>query len=63
MALSSQQIIDVGKIGQGVNCCRYLICGVNGFECAKATSLKDAIDVRVNQMNAKSDNCGGVKNE
>ena len=39
------------------------VCGSNGFECAKTTSLKDAIDARVNQMNAKSDNCGGVKNE
>ena len=63
MSLSPQQIIDVCKMGQGVDCCRYLICGGNGFECAKTTSLKDIIDTRVNQMNAKSDNCGGVKNE
>ena len=63
MALSSQQIIDVCKIGQGADCCRYLICDDNGFECAKTTSLKNAIDTRMNQMNAKSDNCGGVKNE
>ena len=63
MALSPQQIIDVCKMGQGADCCRYLICSGNGFECAKTTSLKDIIDTRVNQMNAKSDNCGGVKNE
>lgn len=63
MTLLPQQIIDVCKMGQGVDCCRYLICGGNGFECTKTTSLKDIIDTRVNQMNAKSDNCGGVKNE
>ena len=63
MALSPQQIIDVSKMSQGVDCCRYLIKSGNGFECAKTTSLKDIIDTRVNQMNAKSDNCGGVKNE
>ena len=63
MAMSPQQIIDVCKMGQGADCCRYLICSGNGFECAKTTSLKDAIDTRMNQMNAKSDNCGGVKNE
>lgn len=63
MSLSPQQIIDVCKMDKGTDCCRYLICGGNGFECAKMTSLKDAIDARINQMNAKSDNCGGVKNE
>ena len=63
MALSPQQIIDVYKMGQGADCCRYLICGDNGFECVKTTSLKDAIDARMNQMSAKSDNCRGIKNE
>lgn len=49
---------NVCKIGRGADCCKYLTVGSNGFECAKLTSLKLAIDRRDN-MNAKSDNCEG----
>ena len=53
---------DTCLIGQGVDCCRYIACGVNGFECAKHDeSLKDALDANVTLMTAKSDNCNGLK--
>jgi hypothetical protein len=50
----------VCKIGQGSECCRYLTCGAQGFNCEKHTSLAWTIDGRVDQMTAKGDNCGGV---
>lgn len=52
-------IKSVCKIGQREKCCRYLIMGQDGFECAKETSLKTTIDLRVNTMNAQGDNCVG----
>ena len=47
------------KLGQGSNCCRYLILGSEGFECAKLTSLKATLDARGDTMNAQGDNCRG----
>lgn len=61
MALSMEHIKDVCKIGQGQDCCRYLVCGPNGFECHKVGSLKGAIDSRALYMTAKGSNCKGVK--
>lgn len=53
-------IFDVCKIGQDEKCCRYLVAGSGGFECAKdEIGLKNTIDLRVETMNAKSDNCVG----
>lgn len=52
-------IMTVCKIGQGAACCRYLTCGAGGFECGKLNGLKQAIDIRVATMTAKSDNCEG----
>ena len=54
---------EVCKIGQQGECCRYLIGGPNGFECAKLNpGLAVAIDSRVEQMNAQGDNCEGKAN-
>ena len=60
-------IIDVDytketcKIGQGDECCAFLVMGANGFECAKGTSTQNAIELRLAEgaMNAKGDNCDG----
>lgn len=50
------------KIGLGNTCCRYLVAGPSGFECAKFTSLKSLLDGRVdsNTINAQGDNCEGL---
>jgi len=61
-------IKKVCKIGQGSNCCRYLIAGEMGFECAKLNpDLKALMDTRVKaEINiAKGDNCSGkfLKND
>ena len=56
---------DVCKIGQGNDCCRYLVMAPTGFECAKLDlSLKLTLDqrVRIGSMNAKGDNCPGQVN-
>jgi hypothetical protein len=54
-------IKDTCKIGQGHDCCRYLIMGSKGFECAKVTILKAHLDERVRQESivARGDNCEG----
>lgn len=47
--------------GAGSSCCRYLVAGPQGFECAKHTVHKQTLDFRVAQgtMNAQGDNCPG----
>jgi len=51
------KVKDICRIGQGEECCRYLVCGSDGFECGKLNhSIKAAIDKR-NDMVAKADNC------
>jgi hypothetical protein len=52
------------KLGQGEECCAYLVCGANGFECAKNYPVfKETIGERVRNgmMNAKGDHCDGYK--
>lgn len=53
-------IKEICKIGQGNECCRYLIIG-NGFECAKGTDLQQHLDLRVKTLSitARGDNCNG----
>lgn len=52
---------NVCKIGQGADCCKYMVVGGDGFGCAKDKGnegFKHAIDSRTD-MNAKGDNCEG----
>ena len=52
---------NVCKMGQRNECCRYLTIGSGGFECAKHTSLKSVLDIRVatETIVARGDNCEG----
>lgn len=61
----NKNVQDVCKIGQGYDCCRYLMVGTNGFECAKNTGLKVVLDNRVERktITARGDNCPGLKME
>ena len=34
------------RLGQGPETCRYLVCGPDGWECGKDTSLQSMIDAR-----------------
>lgn len=60
----TSHVKDVCKIGQGHDCCRYLVMGTKGFECAKLQlSLRHTIDGRVHKMSAQADNCEGKDQE
>lgn len=56
-------VTDVCKIGQGNDCCRYLVAGVAGFQCVKLTSMKSVLDARGTTMTAQGDNCEGKQQE
>lgn len=61
---TEQHVREVCKIGKREECCRYLLIGKGGWECAKITpELKALLDEeeRIAQMSAKSDNCEGKK--
>lgn len=64
--MTSPPIIDkehlpVCKMGQGHDCCRYLVVSTD-FACAKMTTLKATIDARAaaGTMTARGDNCPGL---
>ena len=57
----NEHIKNVCKIGQGHECCRYLVMGGRGFECVKHTALATTLDLRVETETivARGDNCDG----
>lgn len=56
----TEHVKSVCRIGQGAQCCRYLLMGQNGFECGKQDEvMRRTIDARVIGFTAKSDNCEG----
>ena len=57
-AVIDQEHLPTCKMGQGAECCRYLVFA-SGFACAKLTPLKFSIDARGDSMNARGDNCPG----
>ena len=61
MKISKIHLNQVCKIGQGNECCRYIIAGSQGIGCAKHTELNKVIDAKVNagEMTAQGDNCAG----
>lgn len=60
-ALDMDTVRNICKIGKRADCCRYLVSGGRGFECAKLTPLKGLLDTRVatETMHARGDNCEG----
>jgi len=56
-------VTDTCKAGQGHQCCRYLILGGTGFECAKLTSMRPTLDNKGDNMTARDDNCEGLVNK
>jgi len=65
MAELNEHVKQVCKIGQGHQCCRYLVMGARGFECAKHTELAVLLDTRVmaETITARGDNCEGKTRE
>lgn len=55
-------VIYTCKIGQGSECCKYLMCGSKGFECMKLDiNNKKMVDEHwlSNPHVAQGDNCEG----
>lgn len=63
MALTSIHVNDVCRLGQGTDCCRYLLLGRDGWECGKLTPIAASIDLQVldGHMKSAGDNCDGIK--
>ena len=61
--MDKEKAINICKMGQGHDCCRYLGAGMKGLECLKLTELKHFLDNRVLEgtINARGDNCEGEK--
>ncbi len=59
--IESKHAKEICKVGQGEECCAFLMMGANGFECAKGTRAHAIINLRLAEgtMNAKGDNCDG----
>ncbi len=57
---NQQRVEKVCVPGSGAKTCRYLTMGGSGWDCAKTSSLRRALDERASEMNAKGDNCGGL---
>lgn len=60
--LEDEIIKETCLMGRHDKCCRYLVAGPNGFECAKLNpTLKWQIDQRAKRFIAKGDNCEGIE--
>lgn len=60
--LTMEAVDTVCKIGKGAACCRYLVAGSEGFECAKfEQSVRLVLDNRAaaGTITARGDNCEG----
>jgi hypothetical protein len=62
MGMAKEYTINKCKMGQGNDCCRYLTCSPDGFECEKHSLMSDYLDKRAseNRMVAQADNCPGM---
>lgn len=60
-AISSDYVRDTCRLGEGEDCCAYLMMGSGGFECAKDNGFADAIRARLEdgQLGAQGDHCEG----
>ena len=60
MEITKEHLMKVCKIGQGNDCCRYVLVDPKGILCGKDDpGLKATLDSRVEKMTAKGDNCEG----
>lgn len=55
--------LPVCKMGQGHDCCRYIVMGPDGFSCVKKTTMRYTLDARGDAMTARADNCDGLPKE
>ena len=61
MIIPDDTLMEVCKMGQGNNCCRYIVVDPDeGIVCAKGTALQPTLDANVSSMHAQGDNCDGL---
>ncbi|NKK88739.1 hypothetical protein GFL80_31825 [Rhizobium leguminosarum bv. viciae] len=64
--IPADRIEAVCKIGQGAACCRFMVGGARGIECAKHDpELFEQINRRVafGSFSAQGDNCEGLRHD
>ena len=59
--IDDKYLNEICKMGQGKDCCAYLIVAPAGIKCAKGTEFESMIRGRIHKMVAQSDNCEGWK--
>lgn len=62
--LDIEHVRSLCKIGEGAACCSFLVCGPNGFECAKDPVNQGILPLLTQRreqkaMVALADNCSG----
>lgn len=62
LVIQKLYVKETCKLGQGSDCCAYLVMGTEGFECVKGTTLAYQIELNLAEgsWNAKGDNCAGL---
>ena len=61
--IDDKYLNEVCKIGQGKDCCAFLIAAPEGIACAKGTEFEEQICGRIDKMVAQGDNCEGWRKE
>lgn len=62
--IDKDHLRDICKMGQGKECCRYILLGRDGFTCGKHDAdFRVLLDDRVQKgtLGAIGDNCEGLK--
>lgn len=62
--IPSKMLKEVCKIGQGAECCRFIVVSDEGLMCAKNKTVShDVLNNLVNEgiMTAQGDNCEGLQ--
>ena len=59
---SKLYVKETCKIGQGNDCCAYLVMGTEGFECVKGTTLAYQVELYLasGEWTSQGDNCAGL---
>lgn len=63
---AKKHVSDVCKMGQGAECCKYLVMGTKGFECMRVNPANKKVidsDWEVTPHVSQGDNCKGYLNE
>jgi hypothetical protein len=61
--IDGRHLREVCRMGQGKDCCAFIIVGRKGIQCAKGTEFEAEIRARVHKMVARGDNCNGYGSE